>query len=105
MPFALLLAGTVMLISAVRGTYPQLIELVSGEFKGTSAQSNFLFWIAAVMIVGIIGYVKTLENFSRVFLALIIVGLLLSNKGFFPQFFGSIGVSTNSQGSSGVNSV
>lgn len=98
MPFALIIVGLVMLISAVRGTYTNLIELVSGEFKGSSAQSNFLYWIVAVLIVGMIGYVESLKDLSRVFLALIIIVLFLSNKGFFSNFFGGIGLNTTSTG-------
>lgn len=95
MPFALLIIGITLLVSAVRGTYTDLDKLVVGEFKGNTAQSNFLYWIVAILIVGMIGYVESLQSFSRAFLALIIIVLFLHNKGFFSNFFSGIGLNTN----------
>lgn len=91
MPYLLLVSGIVMLVSAVRGTYTDLIHLVTGEFQGSNASNNFMYWIAAILILGMVGYVKTLETFSRTMLALVIIALLLSNAGFFKTFFESIG--------------
>lgn len=93
MPFALLIVGIVLVVSAVRGTYSDLITLVSGEFKGSSASSNFLYWFVAIMIIGLIGYAESLRNFSRAFMGLVIIALLLSNSGFFKTFFANIGTS------------
>ncbi len=93
MPFTFLIIGLVMLVSAVRGTYTELINLVSGEFKGSTAGSNFMYWLIAILILGMIGYVDSLRTFSRTVMALVIIVLLLHNSGFFSQFFGSIGAS------------
>ena len=99
MPYLLLVSGIVMVVSAVPGTYTDLIQLVSGEFKGSTAQSNFLYWIVAILIIGMIGYVESMKNFSRTVLALVIIVLLLHNSGFFAKFFSGIGT-TQTGGSS-----
>lgn len=96
MPFALLIIGVVLLISAVRGTQDNLAGLVKGDFTG---QRNFIYWVTAILAIGMLGYFKQLQPFSRAFLVLMAVAILLSNKGFFAQFQAQL--STTSQ--TGVN--
>lgn len=72
-----------MIVAGIRNTQDQLGTLIQGDFVGPG---NFIFWVASIVIIGSIGYIKTLETFSRVFLALIVVALFFSNKGFFAQF-------------------
>lgn len=93
MAFVLLIIGAVMVDSAVRNTEGQLWTLVKGDFEGTGQQHGFIVWFAAILVIGAVGYVPSLRSLSRVFLALVIVVLLISNKGFFTQFFKAIGTS------------
>lgn len=83
MPFALGIIGLLLIISGARGTYGQLKELLVDDFTG---EGNFFYWIVALGVVGSIGYIQGLERFSRTFMALIILAMILSNRGFFNRF-------------------
>jgi len=67
--------------------------LVKGDFAG---QGNFIYWLVAILAVGVLGYIPRVRPISDAFLVLIIVVLFLSKKGFFAQFNQSIAsVTTN----------
>jgi hypothetical protein len=83
MPFALIIIGLLMVITGARGTYAEFGKTIAGEFQG---QNNFVYWFGAIIIVGSIGYVQELRTISRLLLALVIIVLILSHKGFFQQF-------------------
>jgi hypothetical protein len=108
MPFVLIIIGTVLLISSVRNTYgattptggPGLAKLVQGDFTG---QANFLYWIIALLLIGAVGYVRSLRPISVAFLALIIIVLFLKKGnpsgvggGFFSQFTAALGTTQQS---------
>jgi hypothetical protein len=95
MTFGFLLIGAVLLVAAVRNTQGQLFHNVAGDFTGPR---NFVYWVLAIWLIGAIGYAKPLKTFSDLFLALVIVGLLLSNKGFFASFQQQIGTTASSTG-------
>lgn len=82
MPFALVIIGMLLIVTGFQNTYKQMGVLVSGEFSGPN---NFFYWLVAIGVIGALGYAKSLEGFSRAFMALIIVVIFLSNKGFFSQ--------------------
>jgi hypothetical protein len=54
------------------------------SFKATSP-GNFIFWILALGSIGALGYVKDLRQFSHYFMALILISMILSNRGFFAK--------------------
>lgn len=82
MPFALVLIGLVLIVTGSKDTYRELgAELVS-DFTG---DNNFTYWIASVGAVGSLGYVPQLRTFSRLFMTLIILAMLISNRGFFAK--------------------
>lgn len=83
MPFALITIGLLLIISGARGTYGQLKDLLVSDFTGPH---NFINWIAAIAAVGMLGYFEPLKVLSRTFLALIVVGMFLSQRGFFTRF-------------------
>lgn len=95
MAFALIFIGALLAVSAVRGTTSQLGALVRSDFTG---QGNFIWWVAVVLAIGAIGYIRPLQALSKAFLGLIIVVLLLSKGnpikmpqgGFFAQLFNSL---------------
>jgi hypothetical protein len=95
MAFALIFIGVLLAVSAVRGTTSQLGALVRSDFTG---QGNFIWWVAVVLAIGAIGYIRPLQALSKAFLGLIIVVLLLSKGnpikmpqgGFFAQLFNSL---------------
>lgn len=88
MAFALLIAGVVMLVAAMRNTQLCLVRIVQSDFTGTN---NFTYWIVALIVIGAIGYVEKLKKISDGLLVLIFVALFLSRGqgpggGFFGKF-------------------
>lgn len=75
MPFALLIIGIVLLVAGVRGTQSTLFGLLQGDFTG---QNNFFYWFAAIVIIGMIGYIPKLKPISTAFLVLVVMVLFLS---------------------------
>jgi uncharacterized membrane protein YgcG len=105
MPFALLIVGLLLVVSAVRNTYGQLFQLVSNEFSGPG---NFIYWIVAILIIGAVGYVQKLKPLSDGFLVLVILVLVLKRGnpsgiggGFFNQFTAAL-KSTNTPATSTI---
>lgn len=83
MPFLLVAIGLVLIVTGVRDTYAQLAAQLQKDFTG---QQNFTVWILAIGAVGALGYINSLRTFSHYFLALIIISMVISNKGFFQRF-------------------
>lgn len=83
MPFALVTIGLVMVVTGINNTYSQFASQLSNDLFG---QKGFIPWLLAIGAVGALGYAKSLRQFSHYFLALILIGLVLSNKGVFQHF-------------------
>lgn len=82
MPFVLLAIGLVLFVAGIRGTNGTLWGLIKGDFTGTN---SFLVWIAAIAVVGGIGYIPKLRDLSTAFMTLLLLVLVLSNRGVFAQ--------------------
>ena len=89
MPVFLIIVGLYFLTAGVRGEEMQLAGLLHGDLTG---QHSFIPWVVAILIVGAVGYVDELRPVSDGFMALLVVVLLLANKGFFAQFFSALGI-------------
>lgn len=83
MPFALIIIGLILVVTGAKDTYQALGQYVIADFTGAG---NFLYWIAAIFIVGAIGYVPDIRGPSRLFLLLILLSFVLANQGVFAQF-------------------
>jgi hypothetical protein len=83
MPFALILIGLILIVSGARNTHAAMGAQITKDFTGPN---NFITWVVAIGTIGAVGYVEKLRTFSHYFMALIIIGMVLSNKGFFTQF-------------------
>lgn len=88
MPFALLAIGLLLIIAAYNNTQDVLGAQLKRDFSGNT---GFIYWIAAIVIVGAVGYIKPLQPVSRAFLALILVILFLTNSGVFSKFNQALG--------------
>jgi len=84
MPLALIASGLILIITGVQNTYAQMGAQI--QMDGAA----FLKWLVAIMAVGALGYVNELRQFSHWFLALILIAMVLSNKGFFNKFTAAI---------------
>lgn len=83
MPFALVAIGLLMILTGINNTYAQFGSQVQKDFSGSK---SFIVWIIALGAVGALGYIRDLRQFSHYFMALILISLVLSNKGFFANF-------------------
>lgn len=83
MPFALIPIGLVMVVTGVNNTHAQFASQLKSDFTG---EKNFTKWIIAIGGVGALGYIKDFEQLSRYFMALILIALLLSNRGVIAKF-------------------
>lgn len=86
MPLFFLLIGILLIFAAINNKLGQLGSLVAEDFAPTTGAAGFQVWIVAIFIIGALGYVKELKPLSNAFLVLILVVLILSNRGFFANF-------------------
>lgn len=98
MPFVLVFIGLLLLVAGVRGTHTQLFGLIKGDFTGSG---NFIYWVVAILAVGAVGYIKPIKPVSDAFLVLILIVMVLSNKGFFNQFMNQIQSTTTQPSGTG----
>lgn len=83
MGFVLVAGGLLMIVTGAKGTYSQFGSQVASDFTGPG---NFTYWIVSIGAVGSLGYIEALRAFSRMFMALILIAMVLSNRGFFTKF-------------------
>jgi hypothetical protein len=104
MPYLFIIIGLVMVTAAVRNTVADfngqyagvtnppdgtkadskgLTTLIKRDFTG---DNNFTYWVLSILVIGAVGYIKPLEPVSRAFMLLVIIVLVLSNRGVFAQF-------------------
>lgn len=80
MPYALILIGAVALVAGIQNSYKSLWALIEGDF-----QAGFLSWVAALAVIGAMGYVPRLRPLSVALMTLLLVVLVLSNGGVFAK--------------------
>ena len=86
MPFALVLIGLLLIVTAIRGTQGNLWNLFYGDLTGAGTDAKgFLVWLAAIAAIGAMGYYKPLQTPSRLLLALVVIGIFLANPGVLAQ--------------------
>ncbi|MDE2019968.1 MAG: hypothetical protein KGJ13_06520 [Patescibacteria group bacterium] len=99
MPYALILIGAVLVVSGVRNTQAQLWALIQNDFVGPG---GFIVWAAAIAVVGGMGYIPKLRPLSIAFMTLLLLVLVISNKGVFAQLQNFIQSGAGSAGTVGV---
>lgn len=82
MPLLFIGSGLVLVLTGIKGDGTKLWTLVRGDFTGPN---NFVYWMLSMLTLGSLGYIPALKNLSRLFMVLIVIVLLLDNKGFFTQ--------------------
>jgi len=107
MAFALLIIGTILLVSTIRNTQDYLVKLIKIDFTG---QGNFVYWVVAILIIGAVGYVQKLKPLSDGFLVLVLLVLFLKKGnpqgvggGFFAQFTQALGTTGQSSTSTTIS--
>jgi hypothetical protein len=83
MPLFFLGTGAVLVFVGLNGNAGQLYSLIASDFQG---KNSFVYWLVAILVLGSLGYIRGLENLSKLFLILVVIVLFLDNGGFFQQF-------------------
>jgi hypothetical protein len=92
MPFALVLIGLIMVVTAAKGTHVALGTQLTKDFTGPG---NFIYWFVAIGVVGAVGQIPKGEKLANPFLVLLIAAMLLAQSrngraGFFKGFMDAI---------------
>jgi hypothetical protein len=82
MIFGLLVLGTLLIASGLKGTEHKLGQQIANDMLGTD---GFIGWIAAFGAIGALGYIPKLEQPSRYMLALLLVVIVVRNGGVFQN--------------------
>lgn len=90
MPLFILFVGILLVVVGINNKIPELVGLIKEDFRPSENVPGFHVWVLAIFVAGALGYVKQLKPVANAFLVLIIVVMLLSNKGFFAQFTSAI---------------
>lgn len=83
MPFVFGIFGVLLIVAGVRKTTAQLFTLIKSDFTG---QPNYFEWMIAIFLVGAVGYVQDLQRISRMFMFLLVLGLLWQKRQVFASF-------------------
>jgi hypothetical protein len=93
MPWAVLIIGATVLVTAYQGTEDAFFNQLKSDILGSNGngKGGFLYWIVAIAIVGGLGYIPGFKPLSNAFLILLLVVLFLTQSkggtgGFFSQF-------------------
>lgn len=82
MPIVFGVVGLLLVVSGVRGTTSSLMTVVKADF---TPNGGYLRWMLGIGLVGALGYIDELKTISRMFMALVLIGLIWSNKGVFAD--------------------
>jgi|SRR5579859_4558629 len=83
MPFVIIAFGVILVAAGIRGTQGALFTLLKNDLTG------FAPWFVSILVIGALGYVKSIKPITDGFMVLLIVVLFLSNGGFFAKLFGT----------------
>jgi hypothetical protein len=83
MPFLLFFVGLLLLVAAVRGKTDDLFEVAKDDFTGAG---NYFVWVLAVALIVAVGSIDKVKPISNAFLWLVVIVILISNRGLLPQF-------------------
>ena len=98
MTFIVLLIGVILLAVAYKGTQGQLFSELKTDIP------NFGIWAAAIVALGVIGFIPGLKPISRGLLGLVLLVIILNNYSKiipgFEQTFSSLGGPSSNSSSS-----
>ena len=87
MPALLVIVGLVLVIAAVRNTLGSLAGHLQQDLGSGQGGGSFWTWAAAIILIGMIGYIPNLQGLSRALLALVVLVVLLKRgSGLVDQF-------------------
>jgi hypothetical protein len=85
MPLALLVIGVLLVVTAIKGSGN--ISAVATKFEtDLTGSGGFIYWIAAIVVLAIVGRVTGATNSVKMFMALVVVVYLVGQQGIWTQF-------------------
>lgn len=91
MPIVLLIVAILLVVAAINNKMADLGELTAETFNPSDGSAvGFPVWVVAIFGIGSLGYIKEIRPVANAFLVLIIISIVLSNRGFFAQFNAAI---------------
>lgn len=90
MPLFFLIIGILLVIVGINDRVDDLNTLLKEDFAPSDGQPSFLLWVLIIGVIGLLGGIKSFKPVSNAFLVLLVVVVLLTNKGFIAQFTNSI---------------
>ena len=90
MPIFFLLVGILLIVVGINDKMSELGGLIKEDFQPSGNTPGFHIWIIAIFVTGSLGYIREFKPVANAFLVLIILGLILSNRGFFDKFTSAI---------------
>lgn len=82
MPVVAIILGIVLVDLGFRGTEHEFATQLGEDFGG----GQFWAWLAAIAIIGAVGYYSPLKRISNLGIALVVVALVFRNSGVLAQF-------------------
>lgn len=76
-----------MIVTGVRNTHEQFGAQLKQDFTG---EGNFTYWVISLGGLGALGYIERLRPLTNAFMALIIVVMVLKNRGFFDNLMTAV---------------
>jgi hypothetical protein len=86
MPLFFLLVGVLLVIVGINDRVSDLVTLLKDDFAPSDGQPSFILWILIIGAVGLLGGIKSLKPVSNAFLLLLVIVVLLGNRGFIGKF-------------------
>lgn len=86
MPIFFLIVGVLLIVVGINDKMSELGDLIKEDFQPTGNQAGFQVWIIALFVAGSLGYIRSFKPVANAFIVLILVSLMLSNRGFFDRF-------------------
>ena len=109
MPFVLLFAGILLITVAIRNQQTAFVQLLRGDFSG---QGNFMYWVVAVIMIGVIGYIPKAKPVADLFLVLLLIVLVLyrgnpnsATGGVFSQLTKALGATNTAAQNTSLSSL
>lgn len=94
MPLALLIIGSILIVSSARGTITALGVQLREDLFGDKTHTGFVVWIGILALIGTVGALgeknSTIRLASRAFMALVVLALILRTPNLFDLFLEQI---------------
>lgn len=90
MPLFFLIVGIMLVIVGINDRISDLNMLLKDDFAPSDGEPSFLLWVLIIGVVGLLGGIKSFKPVSNAFLVLLVIVVLLVNKGFITKFTDAI---------------